>query len=113
MIISTRTGENVIIAGNQKFEAAKELGMKTVPCVVLEGLTEEKEREIVIRDNVSSGEWDYTLLASDWDVPLLEEWGVDVPKFDIPEDDPEDQSQAREGGDGLICCPKCGFEWKK
>lgn len=55
-IVSTRTGENIIIAGNTRFQAAKELGWKEVPTVIMEGLTEEQEQEIIIRDNVSNGE---------------------------------------------------------
>jgi hypothetical protein len=47
----------------------------------MEGLTEEKEREIIIRDNVNNGKWNYELLKTDWaDVPLIE-WGVDMPEL--------------------------------
>lgn len=80
LILSNRTGEMVIIAGNQRFDAAKALKLKKVPTFLMEGLTEEKEREIVIRDNVSNGEWDMAVLRGDgWaDLPLSD-WGVTVP----------------------------------
>ncbi len=79
-IVSTRTGENIIIAGNTRFQAAKELGWKEVPTVIMEGLTEEQEQEIIIRDNVSNGEWDWNALINEWDTEKLEEWGVTLPQ---------------------------------
>ena len=79
LILSNRTGELVIIAGNQRYEAAKSVKLKEVPTFLIEGLTEAKEREIVIRDNVSNGEFDFDLLANTWaDLPLID-WGVDLP----------------------------------
>lgn len=77
LILSNRTGELVIIAGNQRYEACKQLGIEECPTVLLEGLTEEREKEIIIRDNVSNGEWDEELLQ-DWNVEDLADWGVDV-----------------------------------
>lgn len=76
VILSNRTGELVVIAGNQRLKAAKALALAEVPTVLLEGLTEEREREIIIRDNVENGEWDFDLLANEWDVDDLQEWGV-------------------------------------
>ena len=76
IICSNRTGQNIIIAGNQRYKAAKELGMKKVPCVIMT-LTEEKEKEINIRDNVELGEWDFDILAECFDQDDLENWGVD------------------------------------
>lgn len=90
IIASDRTGENVIIAGNMRHRAAKELGMTEVPAVILHDLTEEQEREIIIRSNVENGEWDYDMLANEWDIDQLQDWGVsDVKPFkEIVEDDP-------------------------
>lgn len=77
LILSDRTGVLVIIAGNQRYEASIELGLTQVPTFLISGLTQEREREIVIRDNVSNGEWDKELLRS-WDVDVLTDWGVDL-----------------------------------
>ena len=77
LILSDRTGELVVIAGNQRYEACKQLGIEECPTVLLEGLTEEREKEIIIRDNVSNGEWDEELLQ-EWDSELLNDWGVDI-----------------------------------
>lgn len=78
LIVSDRTGEMVVIAGNQRLRAAKALGIEQVPAVVLHNLTEEKEKEIVIRDNVSNGRWDMDLLANNYDIGDLADWGVAV-----------------------------------
>lgn len=83
-LVSNRTGENVIIGGNMRYEACKELGIAEVPVNVLEGLSEDDEREIIIRDNVSNGEWDMALLEDEWDAGELAEWGVDI-NFSIDE----------------------------
>lgn len=82
LILSNRTGELVVIAGNQRYEACKQLGIEECPTVLLEGLTEEREKEIIIRDNVSNGEWDEELLQ-EWNPEDLEDWGVDVSAFDF------------------------------
>jgi len=83
LILSNRTGELVIIAGNQRYEAAKHLKLAEVPTFLIENLTEEKEKEIIIRDNVANGEWDFDILANEWsDFPLIK-WGVEIPSFDL------------------------------
>ena len=79
LILSNRTGELIIIAGNQRYEAAKALKMKEAPTYLMEGLTEEKEKEITIRDNTNQGEWDMDLLSAWDDLPLVE-WGLDLPE---------------------------------
>lgn len=92
IILSDRTGELVILAGNQRYKAAKAIGMKEVPTILLEGLSEEREREIIIRDNVENGEWDWDALANEWDADVLDSWGVNLPmslrpKIEIEEDE--------------------------
>lgn len=83
IILSNRTGENIIIAGNQRYRAAIEVGLKEVPTILLEGLTEAKEKEIIIRTNVTNGKWDFDVLASGlWgDVDELTDWGVEGVNF--------------------------------
>ena len=79
IILSDRTGELVILAGNQRYKAAKAVGLKEVPTILLQGLSEEREKEIIIRDNVENGEWEYDILANEWELDDLEDWGVEVP----------------------------------
>ena len=112
LILSDRTGDLVIIAGNQRYEAAKVVGLQEVPTFLIAGLTEAKEREIVIRDNVSNGEFDFELLANEWgDLPLVE-WGVGLPAdwlTDMPEDNKDIDEDAMAETENE--CPKCGFKW--
>lgn len=110
IIVSNRTGELVIIAGNQRYEAAKNLKLKTVPVYLMEGLTEEREREIIIRDNVSNGSWDFDILANEWDAEKLEEWGVDLPGFGEEQKDEVFNEKEIDGDlETEHKCPKCGF----
>ena len=107
-ILSDRTGVLVIIAGNQRYEAAKSLGMKSVPTVLLSGLDETREREIIIRDNVSLGVFDFDILANEWEVDELLNWGVDIPTFADPSEDTEEE-QAWPSKE-IKTCPHCGEE---
>ena len=75
LILSNRTGELIIIAGNQRYEAAKAVGLKEAPTYMIEGLTEEQEKEITVRDNAHQGEWDFDILSTWDDFPLVE-WGI-------------------------------------
>ena len=87
IILSDRTGELVIIAGNQRYRAAKEVGLKEVPTVLLTGLTEQKEKEIIIRTNITNGKWDYDRLANDdWSIEDLGDWGLNVDFLKTDED---------------------------
>ena len=87
IILSDRTGHLVIIAGNQRYEACVQLGIKEVPTVLIPNLTEDREREIIIRDNVSNGEWDMSRLF-EWDCRKLIEWGLDGISFPDLDDFP-------------------------
>ena len=115
VILSNRTGEMVIIAGNQRYEAAKSLKLKEVPTFLIQGLDEAKEREIIIRDNISNGEFDMSALANEWsDLPLVE-WGVDLPEDWMKEsnffnDQPPTGSEKQKT---KTTCPKCGFMWSE
>jgi site-specific DNA-methyltransferase (adenine-specific) len=71
----------VILGGNMRYKACLEAGLKEVPIIKVGGLTEEKQREFIIKDNVSGGEWDWDMLANEWESEELEEWGLDVPEF--------------------------------
>lgn len=87
IICSDRTGQLIVIAGNQRYHAAKQAGINPVPVCILSGLTEAKEKEITIRDNTNAGEWDWEMLGADYDVVELEAWGLDVPGVDMDGND--------------------------
>ena len=69
----------VILGGNMRYKALKELGIKDVPVKIAKGLTEEQKKEFIIKDNVGFGEWDWDMLANEWDSASLDDWGLDVP----------------------------------
>lgn len=92
IILSNRTGELIIIAGNQRYKAAKAIGLTEVPTILLEGLTEEREREIVIRDNVENGDWDMDALANEWNAQDLMDWGVELPEMEATTEIIEDEA---------------------
>lgn len=71
----------IILGGNMRFRACKEAGIKEIP-VIITDLSEEKQREFLIKDNTSGGEWDWDMLANEWDQEELEAWGLDLPVFE-------------------------------
>lgn len=71
----------VVLGGNMRLKACKEAGLKEVPIIKASELTEEQQREFIIKDNVGFGEWDWNMLANEWDNEELNEWGLDVPVF--------------------------------
>jgi hypothetical protein len=77
----------IVLGGNMRLKACIEAGLTEVPILVADQLTEEQKKEFIVKDNVGFGEWDWDLLANEWDTDLLEEWGLDVwnPDLDIEE----------------------------
>ncbi len=76
--------DKVVLGGNMRLKACIEAGLKEVP--VYEATWDEiKQKEFVIKDNVSYGEWDWDMLANDWDNHAMEKWGLDVwtPETDV------------------------------
>jgi DNA modification methylase len=77
----------VVLGGNMRLKASVEAGLKQVWIDVAEGWTEEQKKEFIIKDNVGFGEWDWDILANEWEPDLLEDWGLDLP--DMFEEEPE------------------------
>lgn len=78
-IVVNRDG--VILGGNMRYNALVALGYKEIPdrwVRVADELNEQEERRFIIEDNVAFGDWDYELLANEWDTTDLDEWGLDV-----------------------------------
>ena len=73
---------NIILGGNMRFNALKHLGYKELPAEWVKQaseLTEEQKQEFIVKDNVGFGEWDWDILANEWDAEKLEEWGLELP----------------------------------
>jgi len=72
---------NIVLGGNMRLKACIEVGLKEIYIVKAEDLTEEQKDEFIVKDNVGFGEWDWDLLANEWDVEKLDEWGLTIPSF--------------------------------
>ena len=67
----------IVLGGNMRLKACAEAGLKEVYILKAEGLTEEQEREFIVKDNVGFGEWDWDILGNEWDALQLQEWGLE------------------------------------
>lgn len=76
----------IILGGNMRYKACKEAGLKEIPIIITD-LSEDKQREFLIKDNTSGGEWDWKVLANEWNSEELEAWGLDLVGFDLNSDD--------------------------
>jgi ParB-like chromosome segregation protein Spo0J len=71
----------IVLGGNMRLKASVEAGLKQVWIDVAEGWTDAQKKEFVIKDNASFGDWDWDILANEWEPDLLEGWGLSVPYF--------------------------------
>jgi site-specific DNA-methyltransferase (adenine-specific) len=67
----------IVLGGNMRLKACKEAGLKEVHIIKADDLTEEQQKEFIIKDNVGFGEWDWDVLGNEWDAKELEDWGLD------------------------------------
>lgn len=83
LIVWPYGGKYIILGGNMRFSALREMNAVDAPCYVLpEDTPMEKLREIVIKDNGAFGSWDYDMLANEWDDLPLSDWGL--PAWAVP-----------------------------
>ena len=71
----------VVLGGNMRLKACKEAGIKEVAIIKADDLTDEQQKQFIIKDNVGFGEWDWEDLANNWDAEQLTDWGLDIPDF--------------------------------
>jgi len=83
----------IVLGGNMRLKACRQAGLKEVPVIFAHDLTEDEQKQFIIKDNVGFGEWDWDMLANEWEPELLEDWGLTVPNwgetpnYDILDDD--------------------------
>lgn len=90
----------IVLGGNMRLKACTEAGLKEVPIIVTDW-NEEQQRQFIIKDNLGYGEWDWDMIANEWDENELNEWGLDIPNFEgdmVELDAVEDDFDAPEGG---------------
>lgn len=116
LIVIPHGKDYIVIGGNMRLRAAKELGLKELPCKVLpEDTPTEKLCEYTIKDNNSFGSYDWDILANEWDDLPLADWGVDMPDFKEEEDDAEEEAQEDnfdEEAEPIVCRCKRGDVWQ-
>ena len=89
----------VVLGGNMRLKALKHLGLNEAPIIKASQLTEEQQRQFIIKDNAGFGEWDWEMLANEWNIDELDKWGIDVPEFKQTElEAEEDDFELPEGG---------------
>ena len=76
----------IVLGGNMRLKACKEAGLKEIPIIKASELNEEQQRAFIIKDNVGFGEWDWDMLADEWDYKDLQEWGLDIPGVSLDDD---------------------------
>ena len=93
---------NVVLGGNMRLKALEHLKYKKVPVIQVTDWSEEKKKEFIIKDNVGFGEWDWDILANQWNINNLNDWGLEVPmmleennnytkKIEAPKYEPSDK----------------------
>jgi hypothetical protein len=71
-----------ILGGNMRYKACVEAGLKEIPIIIANKLSETQKKEFIIKDNIGFGEWDWDILSNEWNVDELNNWSLDVPKWE-------------------------------
>ena len=103
------TADGTIIGGNQRYEAAKSIGMTEIPVLCADSLTPEQVKRFIISDNMPYGSWDMDALANGWDMEELLDWGFEAPG--VPDMGAGLPGDSDGGGTETVVCPKCGHEF--
>ena len=105
--------DNIVLGGNMRLKALKELGYKDIPKEWVKSakdLTEDEARRFIIADNVGFGEHDWEVLKNEWDVAELNEWGLEIPDFDVEPLEAEDKDLSDELKETFEVIVQCGNE---
>jgi len=93
---------NMVLGGNMRLKACIEAGLKDVPVIHANNLSEAQKKEFIVKDNVGYGEWEWDALANEWNIEDLDNWGLDIPAF------ANDIEQPKDNAIGGTTCPNCG-----
>jgi ParB-like chromosome segregation protein Spo0J len=78
---SNNDGTYTVLGGNMRLEALKKIGIKKVPVILCDDWDEAKKRQFIIKDNISFGNWDFEILANEFDLIQLQDWGLEEINF--------------------------------
>jgi 16S rRNA G966 N2-methylase RsmD len=97
LLVFEHAGKYVIIGGNMRYRALKELGYTETVCKIMPSETPiEKIKAITIKDNSGFGEWDFDMLANEWDIEDLNKWGVDMDFLKDDSGDADNKAQEKQ-----------------
>ena len=82
----------MVLGGNMRLRAIIEAGIEQAPIKIAKGLTEEQKKEFIVKDNLGYGEWDWDVLANEWNTDKLDKWGLELPQFDINKEEAEEDN---------------------
>jgi hypothetical protein len=77
----------IVLGGNMRLKACIEAGLKKIHVIKANTLSEEQQKEFIIKDNVGFGEWDWETITNEWGAETLSDWGLDVGGFDLDSDE--------------------------
>jgi DNA modification methylase len=97
----------IVLGGNMRLKACIEAGLKEV-WIDQANWTEEQKQEFIIKDNVGYGEWDWEILANEWEPDQLTDWGLDIPEVEVQDFEPEAKEDNYEEPDDLFVDVKLG-----
>jgi hypothetical protein len=88
----------VVIDGNMRVKALRDMAHVTAPCEVLqEGTTPEQMKRYIAKTNSAFGDWDWDALANEWDCDPLDDWGIDLPEDWVNADEFGDDFSLKDG----------------
>jgi ParB-like chromosome segregation protein Spo0J len=101
----------IVLGGNMRLKALIEAGFKEVLVHQVLDWTDDEKNQFIIKDNSSFGSWDWEILANEWNMQKIVDWGVDLPKEMFAEDDDPIQQNTQDEIPKEIC-PTCGSKMK-
>ena len=101
----------IVLGGNMRLKALIEAGFKEVLIHQVLDWTDDEKNQFIIKDNSSFGSWDWEILANEWNMQKIVDWGVDLPKEMFAENDDPIQQNTQEEIPKEIC-PTCGSKMK-
>ena len=113
IVNSNKDRKNIIVGGHQRVKVAKDMDIEFVPVLEVD-LTYEKERELNIRLNKNTGEWDMDILANNFDMEELADFGFNDEDLKIFNEEYWKEPVQKEYDENIETdnkCPKCEYEW--
>lgn len=95
----------IVLGGNMRLKACKSAGLFEIWIDIVKDWTDKQKQEFIVKDNIGFGEWDWDILANEWDVEELNDWGLDLPEFEPNNIDVNEAIEVSDEGDK---CPECG-----